>query len=208
MKMYWDNYYKNKKKKTKASNFSRFFLKKFLDNNSVLLDIGTGDGRDAFFFHNKVKFVFAMDQSTVAIKNNNIKKKKLNLKNILFKKMSINSLKYFKSKKIKYVYARFFLHAIDRKKEDIFLNNLKKNFDSNTSIALEYRTIKDKLIKKGKKISKYERFTDHYRRFVDSKKFEEKLKKKKFKIIYKKEGINLSKTPKENPYLCRLVFRI
>ena len=75
MKMYWDNYYRNKKKNTKASNFSQFFLKNFLDKNSVLLDIGTGDGRDAFFFHNKVKLIFAMDQSSVAIKNNNIKKK-------------------------------------------------------------------------------------------------------------------------------------
>tara|TARA_Y100001970_G_C14212645_1_gene847810 strand:- start:1353 stop:1979 length:627 start_codon:yes stop_codon:yes gene_type:complete len=208
MKMYWDNYYRNKKKNTKASNFSQFFLKNFLDKNSVLLDIGTGDGRDAFFFHNKVKLIFAMDQSSVAIKNNNIKKNKLNLKNIFFKKMSINNLKYFKSKKIKYVYARFFLHAINRKKEDIFLNNLKKNFDSKTLIALEYRTIKDKLMKKGKKISKYERFTDHYRRFVDPKKFDEKIKKRNFKIIYKKQGINLSKTPKDNPYLCRIVFRI
>lgn len=206
--MYWDNYYRNKKKNTKASNFSQFFLKNFLDKNSVLLDIGTGDGRDAFFFHNKVKLIFAMDQSSVAIKNNNIKKNKLNLKNIFFKKMSINNLKYFKSKKIKYVYARFFLHAINRKKEDIFLNNLKKNFDSKTLIALEYRTIKDKLMKKGKKISKYERFTDHYRRFVDPKKFDEKIKKRNFKIIYKKQGINLSKTPKDNPYLCRIVFRI
>ena len=179
-----------------------------LDKNSVLLDIGTGDGRDAFFFHNKVKLIFAMDQSSVAIKNNNIKKNKLNLKNIFFKKMSINNLKYFKSKKIKYVYARFFLHAINRKKEDIFLNNLKKNFDSKTLIALEYRTIKDKLMKKGKKISKYERFTDHYRRFVDPKKFDEKIKKRNFKTIYKKQGINLSKTPKDNPYLCRIVFRI
>ncbi len=208
MKIYWDNYYKITKKNNKASNFSKFFFKKFLNNKSILLDIGTGDGRDAFFFINKVKYVYAMDQSSIAIKKNNIKKKKLNLKNIFFKKMSINNLKYFKSKKIKFVYARFFLHAINKSNEDIFLNNLRSNFNLNTLVGLEFRTIKDKLIKKGKKISKYERVTDHYRRFIDSKKFEKKLNKRNFKIIYKKEDINLSKTPKENPHLCRLVFKI
>ncbi len=208
MKMYWDNYYKNIKKDTRPSNFSQFFLKKFLNKNSILLDIGTGDGRDAFFFDKKIKFVYAIDNSSVAIKNNNKKKKKLNLRKIFFKKMSINNLKYFKTKKIKYVYARFFLHAINTKKENIFLKNLKSNFDLNVFVALEFRTVNDKLIRKGKKISKYERVTDHYRRFIDTKKFEKKLKDNNFKIVYKKEGINLSKTPKENPHLCRLVFKI
>ena len=57
-----------------------------------------------------------------------------------------------------------------------------------------------------KKISKFERLTDHYRRFIDPKKFEKKLQNLKFKILYKKFGINLSKTSNENPHLCRIVF--
>ena len=61
-------------------------------------------------------------------------------------------------------------------------------------------------MKKGKKISKYERITDHYRRFIDPKKFEKKLRNLKFGILYKKFGINLSKTANENPHLCRIVF--
>ena len=36
-----------------------------------------------------------------------------------------------------------------------------------SKIYLEFRTDKDPLIKKGKKISKYERYTDHYRRFIN-----------------------------------------
>ena len=38
-------------------------------------------------------------------------------------------------------------------------------------------------------------------------KFEQKLLKMNFKIIYKKLGINLSKSPNDNPHLCRIVFR-
>ena len=33
---------------------------------------------------------------------------------------------------------------------------------------LEFRTTKDKLLQKGKKISNNENFTDHYRRFIDT----------------------------------------
>ena len=61
-------------------------------------------------------------------------------------------------------------------------------------------------MKKGKKISKYERMTDHYRRFIDPNKFKKKLEKLGFKILYKKLGINMSKSPNDNPHLCRIIF--
>ena len=58
----------------------------------------------------------------------------------------------------------------------------------------------------GKKISINERLTDHYRRFIDINNFKKKLEKMKFKILYTKSGINLSKSPNDNPHLCRIVF--
>ena len=67
------------------------------------------------------------------------------------------------------------LHAINETSENIFLKNISKNFQNDTLIALEFRTIKDVLMKKGKKISKYERITDHYRRFIDPNNFQNKL---------------------------------
>ena len=172
-----------------------------------MLDIGTGDGRDAFLLRKKIKFIYGIDLSNIAIAKNEKKVIKLNLNNMNFKNMSINNLKYFKNKKINFIYGRFFLHAIDNTKENVFLNSIAKNFKKKTLVALEFRTTQDELIYHGKKIGKYERITDHYRRFIDVKKFEEKLKVKKFKIIYKKQGINLSKTKKDNPHLCRLIFK-
>ena len=71
---------------------------------------------------------------------------------------------------------------------------------------MEFRTTKDILKKKGKKISLNERLTDHYRRFIDINNFKKKLKTMKFKILYTKLGINLSKSPNDNPHLCRIVF--
>ena len=82
----------------------------------------------------------------------------------------------------------------------------EKYFDKKIKIALKFRTTKDNLIKKGRKISKNERVTSHYRRFIDLEKFEKKIKKLKFKVIYKNIGKNLSKTSEENPHLCRLII--
>ena len=208
IKKYWNNYYKEKKYNRNPSNFSYFISKKYLNKNNILMDIGTGDGRDAFHFAPKVKFIYGIDISNVAIKNNNKQAKLLNLKNISFKNISIIDLNKIKNKKVNFIYGRFFLHAIDNMKEKIFLNNLKKYFNRGTFVALEFRTTRDKLIKLGKKISKYERITDHYRRFINVKNLEKKLKTKNFKIIYKKQGTNLSKTKNENPHLCRLIFKI
>ncbi len=75
------------------------------------------------------------------------------------------------------------------------------------TVGLEFRTTDDTLINKGTKIGKNERFYTHYRRFVDLKKFEKKLEEKNFIILYKKKGLNLSKTSNENPYLCRLIIK-
>ena len=63
-------------------------------------------------------------------------------------------------------------------------------------------------MRKGKKISKYERLTDHYRRFIDVNDFIKKIKKYDFEIIEIKQGINLSKFGSENPHICRLIFKI
>ena len=51
-----------------------------------------------------------------------------------------------------------------------FFNSLSKLcIKKKTIIMMEFRTIKDPLIKKGRKISCNERFTNHYRRFIDVK---------------------------------------
>ena len=203
---YWNNYYNSKDNNNKPSNFAKFIKKKYLKKKTTLLDVGAGDGRDSFYFQNQAKYIFAIDQSDVVINKNKLKTKRLSLKNILFKRLQSNKLKTLHNKKIDIIYARFFLHAINEANENKFLNIIKKDFKDNIIIALEFRTTKDVLRKKGKKISINERLTDHYRRFIDINNFKKKLEKMKFKILYIKSGINLSKGPNDNPHLCRVVF--
>ncbi|MDC1155100.1 class I SAM-dependent methyltransferase [Candidatus Pelagibacter sp.] len=205
-KSYWNKYYNSKDNNTKPSNFAFFINKKYIKKDTYLLDVGAGDGRDSFYFRNKAKHVYSIDQSNIVIKKNRLKAKRLGLKKISFRNLSSNKLKKIVNKKINFIYARFFIHAINEAEEDIFLKSIKKSFNQKILVAFEFRTTKDTLMNKGKKLSKYERLTDHYRRFIDIKKFEKKLKIMNFKILYKKLGKNLSKSPNDNPHLCRIVF--
>ncbi len=206
-KSYWNNYYKFLKQDNMESNFAKFIKKKLVNKKDIILDVATGDGRDAFFFSKFSKTVYGIDESKVVIKLNNKKTKAQKINNLTFLNIKSEKLKNLRKKKISLIYARFFIHAIKERTENKFLNDIKKYFDKNTIVALEFRTTQDKLMNKGVKIGKNERLTSHYRRFINTRNFEKKIKKKNFKITFKKKGINLSKTSSENPHLCRLIFK-
>lgn len=206
-KKYWNKFYKKHTLIIKPSNFSQFIKKKFLKKKKIknILEIGCGNGRDTFYFSKYVTKIVSIDNSQQAIiKNKNNERMQ---KNIIFLKKDILSRFNVLVKNFDLIYARFFLHTINSREEDIFLNLLKKISNKKTIVALEFRTTKDKLFKKGKKISKNESITDHYRRFVDVSNFQNKLKKINFKIIYFKQSVNLSNFKNDNPHLCRIVFK-
>jgi|TARA_B100001964_G_scaffold235706_1_gene296259 SAM-dependent methyltransferase len=204
---YWNKFYKKHTLIIKPSNFSQFIKKEFLKKKKIknILEIGCGNGRDTFYFSKYATKIVSIDNSQQAIiksKNNERMQK-----NIIFLKKNILSRFNVVVKNFDLIYARFFLHTINSIEEDIFLNLLKKISNKKTIVALEFRTTKDKLFKKGKKISKNESITDHYRRFVEVSNFKNKLKKLNFKIIYFKQSVNLSNFKNDNPHLCRIVFK-
>lgn len=207
-KKYWNSFYSKKIKINTSSNFANLIKKKFLKKTFNILELGTGNGRDAFYLSKYSNSITGIDQSNSAIIENIYKSKKLELNNIEFIKLNITKLLSIKNKnKFDFIYARFFIHSIDLKKENLLLENILKLNKKKLYVAFEFRTIKDKLMNKGKKISKYERYTDHYRRFIDPDEFENKIKLLGYKVIYNKSGINFSKTKNDNPHLCRIVFK-
>ncbi len=172
--------------------------------------MGCGDGRDSFYFSKTAQNIVAVDSSLEIIRKNNIYKINNNIKNIKFLCVNVAIKNQFKllvkEKKFNIVYARFFLHAINEKSE----KNLFKNFDllsKKIVYFFEFRTSKDDLINHGKKISKYERMTSHYRRFINTNDFIKKIKKMNFKILYFNERKGLSKFKNEDPHLCRVIFK-
>jgi cyclopropane fatty-acyl-phospholipid synthase-like methyltransferase len=196
--VYWNNFYK-KFSLQSESNFAKFVIK-IIKKNKTLIDIGCGNGRDTFFFIKKNIKALGIDKSITAISKN---KNQINFKNI-------NILKNYKKikQKFDYIYARFFLHAIGKSEEIVFLKIIRYLSKSNSTIYLEFRTDKDPLIKKGSKISKNERIHGHYRRFINVENFCQNLKKFKFKILLCKQSTNFSKFKNEKPHICRLILKV
>lgn len=202
-KKFWNNFYKNNLAVSRPSDFAIFILKFLKKNNSKIIDIGCGNGRDLFFFKkNKIDFI-GIDLSKNATQL--IKKK---LENKQDKKKIFNNdfvrFDYKKNIRTKFsIYSRFTWHTINQKNEDKFLNKIS-NLPYLTYLFIETRSIKDDLCGVGKKIGKNEFVTDHYRRFINKKDLIKKLQKS-FKIIYLKESKGFSKFKKEDPCLIRVI---
>tara|TARA_A100001011_G_scaffold202427_1_gene210788 strand:+ start:1416 stop:2081 length:666 start_codon:yes stop_codon:yes gene_type:complete len=208
---HWNKFYSKKKHPIKTSNFAKFLYKKFLikGKGKKLIDIGCGNGRDSFFFADKKFNVTSLDRSDIAVRNNLIYKEKYRYKNINFIKLDINKKSILKGKKYDYIYLRFFVHAITHLSQRRLFKLLNRIGKKHTSlIMLEFRTISDELMKKGKIISNCERIDNHYRRFINTKDFiKEFMSFVKCKIVYFQEGKGMSIFKKDNPHLCRLVFK-
>lgn len=206
---YWNSFYA-KKTKDKPTTFAKYIKKNFLNKKKgKLIDLGCGDGRDTFYLSYSNIKTLGIDKSQIIIKKNNELVKINRNKKLYFKSTSVVSPSMLKLGKFEYIYSRFFLHTIEEKlQKKLFSNILTKITKKNSLCFFEFRTIKDQMYNLGLKQSKYERITDHYRRFIDVKKFV-KLDYiyKNFKIIYLIERKNLSTHKKDNPVVCRIVLK-
>ena len=202
-KDFWNVFYKKKLAVSKPSNFA-VFVKKFLKNySSTIIDVGCGNGRDLFYFKKNKFDIMGIDLSKNAVSL--IKK---GLKNTKDKKKIIHSdfasFDYKKNVKKKFsIYSRFTWHTINERSEVALLKKISK-IPNLEYIFVETRSDKDELCGVGKKISKNEFVTDHYRRFINKNNLVKKIKKS-FKIIYLKESKGFSKFKKEDPCLIRLI---
>ena len=195
---HWNKFYKTFNVGRETS-FARFVLKKINKKKSIL-EIGCGNGRDTFFFSKNKINITGIDISRIAIKKNKIKN------NISFQCFDFCKKKILK-KNFDYIYARFFIHAINEKQEFFFFKNCIRSTKPNSQIFLEFRTTKDNLIKKGIHLSKNERVSGHYRRFIDVNEFVKKIKKLGFILVYLSRSKNFAKFNKEKPDICRVILK-
>ena len=75
MSSFWNYFYKKKKTISLASNFAKYCSKNYIKKNNKLIEIGCGNGRDAFYFSKNKISVTAVDKSIEAIRMNSLKKK-------------------------------------------------------------------------------------------------------------------------------------
>ena len=199
---YWNKYYKdNPPMCIQESNFAQF-VKKYVEKNKKLIDIGCGNGRDSFYFNKLGLNVLGIDASDVVINELN----DYCNSSISFKCGNFINDKEIYNQKFDYFYSRFTLHAIDENGENQFLRNCFNALNNNGKLFIEVRSINDEKFGKGDYVERNAYIYDgHYRRFIVLEEILCKLINVGFKIKYAEEEENFAKFGTENSQIIRVV---
>ena len=208
---YWNDFYSKGEITFEPSSFAVFCIEKIFNKQKVsnIIELGSGNGRDAFYIATHKNNVFALEQSKEAVKIEQKHLDILNKENTNLKLINDDFINFdFKSvaKEIDIFYSRFTIHSIPEIAETIVLNNVFNTLSSGGIFVIEARTTKDPLLLKGKKVGFNEFVTDHYRRFIDTDTFIKKAFSIGYKLQFFTEEDNLSIYKGDNPVLMRIVL--
>ena len=211
-KIYWNNYYQEHGKDkgiSQQSSFAQFSLDNFFNDKKLnIIELGSGNCRDAIFLARHGHYVTAIDQSTAAI---DIEKESLHagvVQNLNLKVLDFIREDYTQYEEIDVFYSRFTMHSITKEDEALLLPNVYSTLTGGGLFCIEARTVKDPLFGVGKPCGENTFITDnHKRRFIDSKVFREQASVLGFKELYFFEENNLSIYKNDNPVLMRIILQ-
>ncbi len=202
---YWKNYYSSKKAPEQPSLFARFVLKNYLKEDSTLVELGCGNGRDSLFFARHNIKVLAIDQCKEEItklrKNNN-------LSNLSFRCTDFTKLR--ETRHWDNVYSRFTLHSISDKQETNVIKWSYASLKKDGKIFIEVRGKKNELYKLGKAVKGEADayiYNEHYRRFTGIEDLCLKLKKNGFNILLSEEKTGFAPFNNTNYKFIRIIAK-
>lgn len=200
-KEYWENYYKTHRNGQPPTPFAQEVLK-YLIKGKEIIELGSGNGRDSVYFEKQGLRVTGVDQceEEIAYLNN-----KYASNNLIFKADDFTRMK--NGKEYDYVYSRFTLHAVDENAENRVLKWTHDSLKQGGYLFLELRSVNDELYHRGQKKKGNVSITDHYRRFAEQGKLEEKLKENNFEIIQSIESKGLAPYGNEDPIVIRIIAK-
>lgn len=188
------------------SPFAQFCVEEAITDSSSVLELGCGNGRDAFFFASRARRVHALDQSQTAIDHNTRRAATDGLtQQLTFQCADISSHVVLPIRPT-VVYARFVLHSITRAQQNALLDWLRDAVDPGTMLVFEARTVADPLCGKGEPAGDNAYVSGHYRRFLVPDEFIAELDARAFKLRYQLEGAGLAKYEAEDPIVLRAFF--
>lgn len=190
------------------SQFAVFFANE-IDSESVVIELGSGNGRDAMFLGKCVNYVLAVDGSEAGINSCVTESKRQGFKNIDFIHSLIDDSELVNKVKNKllsvsadlpiYIFSRFFLHSINEQDEDKLIFLIAQLLENhNGAIYFEFRTMEDELL------SKYT--GAHYRRYVDPARLIKKFNDLDYATDYHVQGVGFAKYKVDDAHVARLVF--
>ena len=204
---HWNQFYLGKHVEV-PSQFA-VFVATVLPTDAIILELGCGNGRDAFFFANLGYHVLALDASKIAIDSNRRKACLYGGNYPRFEFMDISDtgkleklIIELSDKKLPLcIYSRFFIHAVDETVERNLITTVchLEKFSSLIFVA-EFRTTKDAVLPKE--------FGHHYRRYIDLSRFRHDLVSHGFKVAYAFEGQGMAKYKEEDPFVARVIAEI
>jgi tellurite methyltransferase len=201
---FWEETYSENFVPETPSAFAEFVLENFQKSEWVI-EFGSGNGRDSFWFSQKGLKIYASDKSKIGIEKCRIKAQgdeSFSFSVIDYADVSELEewIEDFPDKYEKaFVYIRFLLHDIDESTEDKILDAVDRLSGYGVAgIALEFRTTEDE----GRpKLNR-----PHYRRFVDALDFERDLEKRGLRIRFKTAGLGLAVHLTEDAYVARYIL--
>lgn len=205
---YWDEFYKSNHRHT-PSQFCVCVLTEIAPE-AIVMEFGSGNGRDAHYFASQGHITFAMDLSHEAIKSCNQLAESRKISHSVFARgditdkaeveAHIQSARTLSGGREIAFYSRFVMHSLDDSQESRFLAILANSMARGEALYLEFRSREDEQLSKH--------FGKHYRRFIDAQEFRDSLVDKyDFEIDYFIVGRGMAKFKEEDPYVSRIIAR-
>ena len=203
-KEYWDDFYKRSLKHI-PSQFCVCVATE-IPETAAVVELGSGNGRDSLYFASRGHQTIAVDLSQQAINACNESANEKGFHQMDFHQMDLtdkDSLENLVSSTRKKLtdtnlifYSRFIIHSLDDEQEDIFLSILSGLMLAKENVYFEFRSKEDASLEKIHK--------NHFRRYVDTDQFIEKLKNLGFEIDYRITGKGMAKYKNEDPFVSRI----
>lgn len=205
---YWDEFYTSNHKHT-PSQFCVCVLTE-IEPDAIVVEFGSGNGRDAHYFASQGHITLAMDLSKEAVKYCKRLAESRKISHSIFTRGDLTDRQAVEQhirqarnispgKEITF-YSRFVMHTLDDTQEQQFLELLSESMKVGENLYLEFRTKEDESLGKH--------FGDHYRRFIDATEFGNSLVNKyKFELDYFIVGRGMAKFKEEDPYVSRIIAR-
>lgn len=210
---FWKEFYARHNLRNDPSPFALWCLERHIRQGDHILELGCGNGRDSFAFLHHGLPVVAVDGCHVAIRDNvehyEQCSPKADGKFLALNFADVDQLGGLVSdslRDVNVVFSRFVLHAIPEMLEDKLFEFCWDTLPSGGKMLHEFRTIRDPLMNLGKPLSANERLTDHYRRFIDTEHFREKLAARGWNELFFLEGNGMAVFGNEDPVVARVVM--
>lgn len=205
---YWNSFYKTNHKHT-PSQFCVCVLTE-INSEAVIVELGSGNGRDSLYFANQGHITVAIDLSHQAIKSCNTELEEKCIEHAEFIQGDITNrgtiqktFDYAREKsggKEIIFYSRFVMHSLDAAQELAFLNLLSEFMRAGEYVYFEFRSKEDSELKKH--------YGGHFRRFIETEKFQQFLSEALgYEITYSMTGRGMAKFKEEDPFVSRVIAR-